>query len=154
MEAPYFDPVLHLFAIDVYLDGFEYQHAWAIDLQILYDNPDFIIDEEATEASQYSGFAAINADDFDISTDEEINVKGNYSGSPSEAPEFTSHSHQFLFTIYFTATARSCANFAFDLTGIAVTFPPSSSNFNLPSDVYLYTICTSTSSEFGKLIVQ
>lgn len=122
MEEPYFDDDLHMFAIDVYLNGFRDQYAWAIELEIEYTNLNLIIDEAATEASQYSGLAGIGAEDFELSPGF-IGVKGNCSCSFSESPQFTGTDEQFLFTIYFTGTARLCSDFTFEFKGIGVAFP-------------------------------
>jgi len=123
MNEPYFDDVLHEFGIDVYLNGFDDQYAWNIQLGIIYSDLDLIIDESATEASQYPGLAGINAEDFDLSTPGLIEIKGHYDGSIYDGPLFTGNNSQFLFTIYYTGTARSCSDFTFDFMRIGVSFP-------------------------------
>ncbi len=122
MTEAYYDNDLNLFAIDVYIDGFDGIECSGISLEINYNNEEFIIDEDATEATAYSGLENINAENFDFSS-ELIEVKGIQPPLES-GPQFTGSSHQLLFTIYFTATARACSYFTFGDKRMVVSFPP------------------------------
>lgn len=130
MEEPYFDETLHLFGIDVYISNFDAVICSGIRLVIEYSNDsDIIIDETETENSAYINVSEVGGV-FSFSSGE-ISISGG-TVPLYEGIGFTGNSNQYLFTIYFSAIARTCSDFTFTDTRMIVAHPESDT----------YDICT------------